>query len=259
MLLHARARVGGATWGTEATTERATPTTAEFVQRIERVSLTHPWLVAEDGGEVIGYAYASKHRERACYRWAADVAVYVADGQRRRGVGRSLYQMLFRLLAAQNLRVACAGITLPNDASIGLHRVCGFQPVGVYRRIGWKMGAWWDVAWWQLELVDAADGPPREPGPPVRLPAGLAVLRPRIPSAARRFALAEWPSRPTASTGTVGCRASRRDIACNATGPCTPSSGKEVSLLPPLPSMCRAGMSRLRSSHKSRKRTKPVR
>jgi L-amino acid N-acyltransferase YncA len=152
--------------------EERPPTPAEFAQRIERVSLTHPWLVAEDRGQVIGYAYGSRHRDRASYRWAADVAVYVADGQRRRGVGRSLYQTLFGLLAAQNLRVACAGITLPNDASIGLHQACGFQPVGVYRRIGWKMGAWWDVAWWQLELADADHRPPREPGPPVRLGAG---------------------------------------------------------------------------------------
>jgi L-amino acid N-acyltransferase YncA len=145
------------------------PTPAEFAERIERGSLTHPWLVAEDGGRVVGYAYGSRHRDRASYRWAADVAVYVADGERRRGIGRSLYQMLFRLLATQNLRVACAGITLPNDASVALHRACGFEPVGVYRRIGWKMGAWRDVAWWQLELPGADCQPPIEPGPPATL------------------------------------------------------------------------------------------
>lgn len=149
--------------------EERPPTAAEFAQRIERVSLTHPWLVAEDGGRVIGYAYGSKHRDRASYRWAADVAVYVAARARRRGVGRSLYEMLFRLLAAQNLWVACAGITLPNEASIGLHQACGFQPVGVYRRIGWKMGAWRDVAWWQLDLGTAEHRPPHEPGPPATL------------------------------------------------------------------------------------------
>jgi L-amino acid N-acyltransferase YncA len=149
--------------------EERPPTAAEFTERIERICLAHPWLVAEDRDHLLGYAYASPHRERASYRWAADVAVYVADGQRRRGVGRSLYEMLFRLLAAQNLRIACAGITLPNDASIGLHQACGFQPVGVYRRIGWKMGAWRDVAWWQLDLGTADDGPPSEPGPPATL------------------------------------------------------------------------------------------
>jgi L-amino acid N-acyltransferase YncA len=86
--------------------EERPPTAAEFAQRIERISLTHPWLVAEDGGRVAGYAYGSSHRERASYRWAADVAVYVAEGHRRRGIARSLYQMLFRLLSAQNLRMA---------------------------------------------------------------------------------------------------------------------------------------------------------
>jgi L-amino acid N-acyltransferase YncA len=149
--------------------EERPPTPAEFAQRIERVSLTHPWLVAEDGGEVVGYAYANRHHERASYRWSADVAVYVAEGRRGRGVGRSLYQMLLPLLAAQNLTVAVAGITLPNDASIALHRSLGFQPVGVYRRIGWKLGAWRDVAWWQLELPGADGRPPAEPGRPATL------------------------------------------------------------------------------------------
>jgi L-amino acid N-acyltransferase YncA len=145
------------------------PTAAELAQRIERTTSTHPWLMAEDADEVIGYAYAGLHRERASYRWATDVTVYVAGGRHRRGVGRALYETLFGLLAEQGFRIACAGITLPNEASVGLHEALGFEPVGVYRRIGWKMGAWWDVGWWQLELARADDGPPREPGPPVRL------------------------------------------------------------------------------------------
>jgi phosphinothricin acetyltransferase len=66
--------------------------------------------------------------------------------------------------------VACAGVTLPNDASVALHESFGFKPVGVYRRIGWKFGSWRDVGWWELQLrPPTADGPPAEPGPPARL------------------------------------------------------------------------------------------
>jgi phosphinothricin acetyltransferase len=146
------------------------PDADQFARRIESVSLTHPFLVAEDGPAVIaGYAYASRHRERAAYRWAADVAVYVADTHRRRGVGRALYQALLELLARQGFRTACAGITLPNDASVALHEACGFEHVGVYRRIGWKAGAWRDVGWWQAQLGGDLDGPPSDPGPPARI------------------------------------------------------------------------------------------
>jgi L-amino acid N-acyltransferase YncA len=140
-----------------------------MARRIEHSSQTYAWLVAEDERSVVGYAYASRHRERASYRWAADVAAYVADGHRGRGVGGALYRALLALLARQGVRHACAGITLPNDASVALHESCGFQPVGTYRRIGWKLGAWWDVGWWQLELAPSAGDPPAEVGPPVRL------------------------------------------------------------------------------------------
>jgi phosphinothricin acetyltransferase len=149
--------------------EECAPTADEFAQRIDRISEHYPWLVAEDSGIVAGYAYASAHRERAAYRWAADVAVYVGDGHRRRGVGRALYGALLALLEPQGIQVACAGITLPNDPSVALHEACAFQPIGIYRRIGWKAGSWRDVGWWQRELVQPGDGPPAEPGPPAKL------------------------------------------------------------------------------------------
>jgi phosphinothricin acetyltransferase len=151
--------------------EEVAPTPAEMAARIDRTSATHPWLVAEEAGEVIGYAYGSQHRERACYRWATDVAVYVDPRRQRRGAGRTLYEALFGLLAEQGYRIACAGITLPNEASVGLHEACGFRPVGIYRRIGFKLGAWWDVGWWQRALAAEpdGDGPPSEPAPPPTL------------------------------------------------------------------------------------------
>ena len=149
--------------------EEREPDAQEVADRIELTARTHPWLVAETDDRLVGYAYATAHRGRAAYQWAADVAVYVADGQRRKGIGRALYGALLPLLVRQGLRIACAGITLPNDASVALHEACGFEPVGVYRRIGWKAGAWRDVGWWQVELVRASDGRPPDPGPPARL------------------------------------------------------------------------------------------
>ena len=146
--------------------EEEPPTAREIAERIEATTRTHPWLVAHDGNELIGYAYATRHRERACYRWATDVTVYVAPQSQRRGVGRALYQSLFEALAGQGFRIACAGITLPNQASVGLHESLGFQPVGVYKNIGWKFDTWHDVGWWQLKL--GVEGPATEPLRPRR-------------------------------------------------------------------------------------------
>jgi L-amino acid N-acyltransferase YncA len=146
--------------------EERAPGAEEMAARIERVSATHPWLVAEDGGGVLGYAYACRHRERPAYRWAADVSVYVAEAQRGHGHGRALYEALFERLRRQRFQVACAGITLPNEASVALHERLGFVAVGVYRRIGWKAGTWRDVGWWELELAPTGAEPPAEPLPP---------------------------------------------------------------------------------------------
>jgi L-amino acid N-acyltransferase YncA len=149
--------------------EERPPSAGELAQRIERQSLQYPWLVAERAGTIVGFAYASAHRERAAYRWATDVTVYIAEGCRGQGVGRALYGALLRLLARQGFWIACAGITLPNGASVALHESFGFELVGIFRRIGWKAGCWRDVGWWQLELKEPGDGAPPEPGPPARL------------------------------------------------------------------------------------------
>jgi L-amino acid N-acyltransferase YncA len=158
-----------------ASFEEQPPTASQMAARIERVATTHAWLVAERDGEVAGYAYASPHRDRRAYRWAADVTVYVAADHHRQGVGRELYEALFGLLRRQRLRVAVAGITLPNEGSVGLHEALGFERVGVYRGIGWKAGSWRDVGWWELQLAPhtesaaGSDGAPPEPLGPQRL------------------------------------------------------------------------------------------
>ncbi len=145
--------------GSAVSFEEIAPDAAAMAARIEATQATHPWLVAVDGGGVRGFAYGCRHRERAAYRWAADVSVYVDAPARRGGVGRALYAELLDRLRAAGLHTVCAGITLPNPASVALHESFGFEPVGVYRRIGWKDGAWRDVGWWQLQLAPPSAGP----------------------------------------------------------------------------------------------------
>lgn len=121
--------------------------------RIVEHGTSHAWLVAEDAdGALLGYAYGSPHRTRAAYASSCDVAIYVAPSAARRGVGRTLYSALFERLRACDLHAAFAGIALPNDASIALHEAMGFAPVGIYREVGWKLGGWRDVGWWQRLL-----------------------------------------------------------------------------------------------------------
>ncbi|MDQ6745216.1 MAG: N-acetyltransferase family protein [Actinomycetota bacterium] len=157
--------------GTVVSLEEDPPGESEMARRIMRISAAYPWLAAEADGETAGFAYASRHRERAAYRWAADVSVYVDPRHHRRGIGSALLRQLLALLRRQGLWMACAGITLPNEASVALHEALGFAPVGIYRRIGYKNAAWQDVGCWQRPLRPVADGPPPEPGPPVRLEA----------------------------------------------------------------------------------------
>jgi L-amino acid N-acyltransferase YncA len=146
--------------------EEDAPSGAEMRRRMGTSGARYPWLVAEDGGTVVGYAYASQHRGRAAYRWAVDVAIYLDAGHHRRGIGRALYQALFERLTRQGFRMACAGITLPNAASVALHEKVGFEFVGTYRQIGWKSGRWHDVAWYQRPLGGPpSQDPPQEPGP----------------------------------------------------------------------------------------------
>lgn len=152
-----------------ASFEEHPPSAAMMATRIETVSKAYPWLIAEADGEPVGFAYGTQHRERGAYRWVADTSVYVSCHHHRRGVGRALYGALFPLLTAQGLYAACAGITLPNPASVSLHEAFGFELVGIYREIGFKRGAWRSVGWWQARLATPERGAtPAEPRPPKR-------------------------------------------------------------------------------------------
>jgi L-amino acid N-acyltransferase YncA len=153
--------------------ELEAPTPEEMQRRITATLPSYPWLVYEEDRAVLGYVYASKHRERAAYQWSADVSVYVHPRARRGGVGRALYISLFALLRLQGIYNAYAGITLPNAASVGVHEAVGFRPVGVYASVGYKLGGWHDVGWWQLGLRER-NGAPQPLTPFSRLPQDAA-------------------------------------------------------------------------------------
>ncbi len=140
--------------------ETEPPGAEEMRGRLAKVLDHYPWLVCEGDGELLGYAYATRHRERAAYRWSVDTSVYVRQGLHRRGVGRALYASLLAMLPLQGFVNAYAGVTLPNPASVGLHTAMGFEPVGVYRQVGFKCGAWYDVAWYQRLLQPRPAEPP---------------------------------------------------------------------------------------------------
>jgi len=140
--------------------ETAVPDADEFAARVRKSLSRWAWLVCEVDGAIAGYAYGSAHRERAAYRWSVETSAYVDPRFQRRGIGGTLYRELLDTLAALGYFNAYAGITLPNEASVALHRAVGFEPIGVFKSIGYKFGAWHDVGWLQRRL---RDGKPAEP------------------------------------------------------------------------------------------------
>jgi phosphinothricin acetyltransferase len=149
--------------GSSVSFEEVAPDAGTIAGRMARLAASHAYLVADDALGVAGFAYGGPHRERPGYRWSTEVSVYVHERCRGQGIGRELYSELLPRLARRGLWVALAGITLPNPASVALHERCGFEPVGVYRRIGWKAGAWRDVGWWQYRLRGGDGGAPANP------------------------------------------------------------------------------------------------
>ncbi len=148
--------------GTPVTFETEPPDEEQMAERIAAAQERHAWVVMEEDGRICGYAYGGVFNRRPAYRWACEVSVYVELGRRRTGAGRQLYTALFERLNRRGFSAAIAGLTLPNDASVGLHQAMGFEPVGTYRNIGYKLGAWHDVLWLQRALSEVGD-PPAEP------------------------------------------------------------------------------------------------
>lgn len=135
------------------------PTALQMCDRILATTEKYPWLVTRRGTKVLAYTSANQHRTRAAYQWSVDVGIYVLASERRSGLGRNLYKALFQVLRLQGFYNAYAGIALPNVASVALHESLGFQALGVYKRVGFKLGAWREVGWWQLALQEPVGNP----------------------------------------------------------------------------------------------------
>jgi L-amino acid N-acyltransferase YncA len=145
---------------TAVTFESEPPSEAEFAARIAACQKGWAFLTAELDGQPVGYAYASSHRAREAYQWSVETSVYVGEQAQGRGLGRTLFEALFEKLEHLGFYNDYAWIALTNDASEGLHRALGFEPVGVFRRVGFKFGAWRDVSWWHCAIRDVPN--PRE-------------------------------------------------------------------------------------------------
>lgn len=129
------------------------PSAADFRDRIsETTGAGNPWLVSEVDGTVAGYAYASRFRSRPAYGATRETTIYVDPAHHGRGVGWELMNHLLDTLRDDEIHVAIAGITLPNEASVGLHERLGFEPGGVLPEVGYKFGRWHDLGFWHLRL-----------------------------------------------------------------------------------------------------------
>ena len=149
--------------------ETVPPSEEDMAVRVRKSLTRYPWLVCSARGRLLGYAYAGEHSARAAYQWSVNVSAYVHARARRLGVGQALYDTLFAILRLQGFVRAYAGITLPNEASVGFHESFGFTVAGTFSQVGYKMGAWHDVGYWQL-TIQSIEG---SPAPPQPLPALL--------------------------------------------------------------------------------------
>jgi phosphinothricin acetyltransferase len=149
---------------TSYTFETEIPSIDSFRERIITYLQTWPWLVCEINGIVAGYAYASKHRERIAYQWSTECSVYIHDDFQRSGVAMALYTALIDILKYQDFRNLYAVINLPNDKSVRFHEKMGFKYFATYENVGYKLGRWKNVGWWQLKLNEYS----HEPSPPRR-------------------------------------------------------------------------------------------
>ena len=152
---------------TSITFETGVPAVADFANRIHSYLQNWPWLVYETDGQILGYTYASRYRERVAYQWGVECSVYVHDDHHRRGIAKALYAALFSILKAQRFTKVYAVINLPNIQSVTFHENMGFKYFATYEKVGYKLGKWKDVGWWQLQLNEYSD----EPATPIRFTA----------------------------------------------------------------------------------------
>jgi phosphinothricin acetyltransferase len=143
---------------TAITFDYEVPSTDEFIHKIETITAQYPWIGYFEGDQLLGYAYASRHRPKAAYEWSPESTIYVREGHHGKGIGRILYEELFRLLREQGYFNVFAGVLIPNEGSERLHKSVGFEEIGIFRKIGYKLGNWQDVKWFQLRLQEGTPG-----------------------------------------------------------------------------------------------------
>ena len=153
---------------TAITFEYVVPTLEEFAKRIEKISGKYPYLVAEEDGKIIGYAYASTFKDRAAYDWCVETSIYLAKDMRGKGIGKLLYKTLEDALREKNILNANACITYVeevdehmNNASIHFHEYMGYRFVGRFHQCGYKFGKWYDMIWMEKMLGEHTEHPER--------------------------------------------------------------------------------------------------
>ena len=149
---------------TSFTFETEVPAVKAFAERINNYLVNWPWLVFEIDGKIAGYAYGAKYRERTAYQWCVESSVYIHDDFQRSGVARALYMALIDILKAQGFRNVYAVINLPNEKSVSFHESCGFKYFATYEKVGYKLGKWKNVGWWELVINEYTD----EPAAPIK-------------------------------------------------------------------------------------------
>ena len=149
---------------TSFTFETEVPSIDAFKERIRACLQNWPWLVCEINGTIAGYAYGAKYRERVAYQWCVESSVYVHDDFQRTGVAKALYSALIEMVRMQGFTNLYAVINLPNEKSVSFHESMGFEYFATYKNVGYKLGRWKNVGWWQLQLNDYV----MEPKAPVK-------------------------------------------------------------------------------------------
>lgn len=132
--------------------EYETPTLEEFLNRFRSYTANYPWLVWEEDGKVLGYAYASRPFARAAYSWNAEISCYLHESIRGKGVGRKLYAELEKTLTAMGIRKVFAVVTSANEGSVAFHRAIGYRDCAKFTDVGYKLGNWYDVIWLEKQL-----------------------------------------------------------------------------------------------------------
>lgn len=144
---------------TAITFEYGLPTEKEFAQRISSFGATYPYLVCEEEGRIIGYAYAHRQAERAAYGWNAELSVYLDQNAISRGIGTKLYHILMELLYLQGIKNVYGLVTSANPKSVHMHVALGFHQMAVQRNTGYKNGEWHDVIWFEKTLAPYEENP----------------------------------------------------------------------------------------------------